>query len=455
MNCAVFIRGNSAKEFNVHLTRNRVGFFLWVTLVSSALQVKAENPVNQLSEAEKKAGWILLFDGTNKTAEWKVGESGDASSNDWEIDEGAMKSPNKQYSESMLFTKRTFDNFEWKADWKLNKGGNSGLFIRVPVKPGWFCGSYEFAIQDDSSGGDRNDMSSNPGEAGIPIKRTGAVYDIVPTSSEGKPIPAGGKWMENAKPFDQWNSGVIFANGNFVEHWLNGQKLVDFEIGSKDYQERYTRSKFARSCEDSIYAKAKTGFLGVQDHGKGLITWIRNLKIRPFTPGEKLNSPLITPNGGSFSGVTKVVLDAAITGATLHYTKDGSDPDESSPKYSDTLVLNASVTLKTRTFRPKFQPSTISSATFSINGVAMGASGGEAPTHSRLQISQLKNCLRLESQVGTNVAGELVSLAGRTVLSFTIQNQITDIDVSKLESGVYLLRLGPHKSPISKRIFLP
>ena len=430
-------------------------YLLIVSVFTSYTYVKAQEAVNQLSPGEKKAGWILLFDGVNKTTEWKVGESGDATSNDWDIEDSSMKSPNHQYSESMLFTKKTFDNFEWKADWKLNKGGNSGLFIRVPVKTGWFCGSYEFAILDDSSGGDRNEFSGNPGETGIPIKLTGAVYDIYPATQDGKTIAMGGKWIEAAKPYDQWNRGVIFANGNSIEHWVNGQKVVDFEIGSKDYEARYLNSKFNRSCEDSVYAKSKTGFLGIQDHGKGLITWVRNLKVRPFTSGEKLNSPLITPNGGNFSGATKVVLDAAITGASVHYTLDGSDPTESSPTYVDTLILKSPLTLKTRTYRPKFQPSDISSATFSIGGGGLGIANGMAISNSNLRILNLKQQLRFYNQNGSSFTGTLISLEGKVVFTFTTQNKIRDIDISHLKRGIYQLKINQLSSTFSQRIFLP
>lgn len=340
---------------------------------------------NQLTPAEKKAGWILLFDGSDKFAEWKVNEDGGAKSNSWIVDGDAMKSPDRG---DMLFSKREFADFEWQADWKLSKGGNSGLFARVVAPPGWYCSGYEYAILDDANGGDRTERSNSkntadklPGGGQAYIKRTGAVYDMYPTTKDGV---IGGQYYDStfAKPWDEWNHGVIWAEGNHIEHWLNGRKVVDAVIGSAEWEARYKNSKFYPGC-GSDFSKHPSGMLGVQDHGGGLIVWIRNLKVRPFTPGAKLPAPLITPAGGNFQGTVKASLDAAVTGALVRYTLDGSDPTESSPLFQDSLVLSHTATLKARTFRARFQASDAAAATFTLGG--SGTRVGEARGEIRLE----------------------------------------------------------------------
>ena len=328
----------------------------------------AQAPLNTLSAAEKKAGWTLLWDGVDKFAEWKIGENGGANSNSWIIDNGALRSPNLN---TMLFSKKTFSNFEWSLEWKLSKGGNSGLFIRVVNPPGWYCSGFEYAILDDESGGDRVEVSKNAADRlsngkMAYIKRTGSVYDLYPTTRDGM---IGGQYYDStfAKKFDEWNQGVVWANGTFLEHWLNGKKVVDAVIGSTEWTNRYRNSKFYPQCGDQ-FSLRPSGMLGLQDHGSGLIISIRNVKIRVITPGEKLVSPLVTPAGGTFAGPVKLTLEAAITGSVIRYTLDGSDPTETSPIYKDSLMMVRSATLKSATFRARFPTSDVVTSTFTITG---------------------------------------------------------------------------------------
>jgi hypothetical protein len=405
-------------------------------IIGCALGWAGAQGVNQLTAAEKKAGWILLFDGSDKFAEWKVNENGGANSNSWIVEDGAMKSPDKG---DMLFSKKAFSNFEWQADWKLSKGGNSGLFIRVAAPPGWYCSGYEYAILDDANGGDRGERSNPkntedklPGGEQAYIKRTGAVYDIYPTTKEGR---IGGQYYDStvSLAYGQWNHGVVWADGNFIEHWLNGKKVVDAEIGSAEWEARYKNSKFYPGCGPD-FSKHPSGFLGVQDHGGGLIVWIRNLKIRPFTPGGKLVSPLITPAGGNFTGTLRVALEAAVTGASIHYTLDGSDPTESSPMFKDSLVLNKSATLKARTFRARFQPSDASAAVFTSQGSA-ARGDHRAPD---IDLKEEKGLLRVYNPGSEALTVDIVAWNGERKKSFLARPGDQEINLEGLH-GVYFV----------------
>ena len=333
--------------------------------VATGFSQTPDSLLNKLSEAEKKAGWILLFDGVDKDAHWRVGEKG--TSNNWVVENKTLASPNLAKD---LFSKEAFDNFEYSLEWKVNKAGNSGVFFRVNPDVGRFCSSSEYGILDDENGVDRTAMGHMPGQTSMPIKRTAANYDLYPTTKNGGNDSA---YVGVAKPFGQWNQGVIWANGKFIEHWLNGQKVVDYELFTPDWIKRYQASKYYLAAQCAAYpdawSRSEQGLLGMQDHGDSALVWFRNIKIRPFVPGSKLISPLMTPAGGKFTGPVQVKLDAAVTGAQIRYTLDGSDPTQTSPLYSGPITLNKNASLKARTYRERFLASDVMGGDFVLDGI--------------------------------------------------------------------------------------
>ena len=421
------------------MSHSRLTGFLFGLIFLGTFETALVHAENSLSPAEKKAGWVLLFDGKDKYTHWRIGESGVGTPNTWLIQDSAMVSQN---SGAMLFTKESYTDFEWQADWKLSSGGNSGLFIRV--QPNWICSGFEYAILDDSTGEDNgkdgNNLGHVPGETLIPIKRTGANYDLYPTTQDAILIPNGGKWIDIAKPYNEWNHGVIWANGNFIEHWLNGQKVVAYEIGSPDWTTRYHLSKFYKNlnCGDQ-WSKYPTGSIGVQDHGVGLITYIRNLKIRPFTKGDTLVSPMAAPNGGNFSATVKVGLETAITGSAIHYTVDGSDPIASSPIYTDSLVLSATTTLKAITTRDKFKNSSVTSAVFTKAGSFIIKK--DLSPNPEAAISTLNNGLIILNKNGQRFSGKVLSPLGQVVYDFEIGASEHSKELTGLKPGIFLVKI--------------
>ena len=152
-------------------------------------------------------------------------------------------------------------------------------------------------------------------------------------------------------------TGVIWADGNHHEHWLNDQKVVDYVVGSDEWETRFQRSKFYNDCGGNrdMYGKHPSGHFGLQAHGAGLFAWFKNLKVRPFTPGEQLVTPTLTVDEEQQTAT--VSMEVAITGASIHYTLDGSEPDENSPVYTEPLELSEQTVIKAVTAREDFQTS--------------------------------------------------------------------------------------------------
>jgi hypothetical protein len=315
-------------------------------VLSAAASPRSADTLNILSPAEKAAGWILLFDGVDKDAHWRVGEKG--STNNWRVEDGTLASPNIG---NELFTRAEYADYEFTFEWKVSKGGNSGVFFRTNPDVGRFCSSSEYAILDDANGDDRTALGHMPGQTQMPIKRTGACYDLYPTTKDG--------WNDSpyvavAKPFGEWNSGVIWAEGKHIEHWLNGAKVVDYTVGTPDWVARLQASKYPKDSrcanQTAAWMGSAKGLIGLQDHGGGLLVWYRNLKLRAFSPGGKLPAPSADTVG------REVSLSVAVTGVQIRYTLDGSEPGEMSALYLEPLALSRSATVKARAFRKGFQP---------------------------------------------------------------------------------------------------
>jgi hypothetical protein len=204
---------------------------------------------NTLSAAEQQAGWRLLFDGQT-TKGWR-GYMQDSMPSGWQVVDGVLA--RVAPAADIIFNEK-FKNFELLVDWKIAPQGNSGIFYRAMEGPeAIYYSAPEMQVLDDSGHVDgRTQLTS-----------AGAVYGLYPA-------PRG-----LVKPVGEWNSARILVNGNHVEHWLNGQRIAEYELGSADWKERVAKSKFNQWPE---YGKATEGYIGLQEHGN----WIgfRNIKIR-------------------------------------------------------------------------------------------------------------------------------------------------------------------------------
>jgi hypothetical protein len=139
-------------------------------------------------------------------------------------------------------------------EWKVGPGGNSGVFFRATEDVEWiYHGAPEMQILDDEA--HRDGLSR--------MTAAGSNYELHP-APEGVVRPAG-----------EWNHVRLVVDGANVEHWLNGERIVAYELWSPDWEERVRNSKFAEWPE---YGRARSGHIGLQDHGDPVA--FRNIKIR-------------------------------------------------------------------------------------------------------------------------------------------------------------------------------
>jgi len=207
---------------------------------------------NTLTAAERAAGWSLLFDGTT-TRGWRNYRA-DTLSAGWQVVDGALT---RVGAGGDIITLEQFTNFELMLEWKLSptgEPGNSGIFYRATEEATViYLGAAEVQILDNVRHPDGK----------LELTSAGANFAM-----HGVPATA-------ARPVGEWNSVRLLVNGDHVEHWFNGAKVVEFEINSPDWLARVAASKFKSW---PLYAKARSGHIGLQEHGSYVA--FRNLKIR-------------------------------------------------------------------------------------------------------------------------------------------------------------------------------
>jgi hypothetical protein len=193
--------------------------------------------------------WTPLFDGRT-TAGWR-GYRMDSLPSGWQVVDGALT---RVGPGGDIITTGTYTNFELTLEWKISAGGNSGIFYRASEDTdAIYWNAPEMQVLDDAQHPDGQSR----------LTAAGSDYAVYPS-------PAG-----VVKPAGEWNAVRLVVNGNHVEHWLNGVKVVEYELGSADWAARVAAGKFAPHAR---YGKNTSGHIGLQDHGD----WVayRNIQIR-------------------------------------------------------------------------------------------------------------------------------------------------------------------------------
>jgi hypothetical protein len=233
-----------------------------------AAAVSPETAVNSLTPAEAAEGWQLLFDGQSLD-QWR-GFRLDQVPPGWMAEDGLLvfKGEHGEEGYGDLTTRQQYASFELKLEWKISPCGNSGILFHVTEDSDqeWHSGPEVQIV--DATEGCWADYRAPEGERapGSDLKASqfsGANYDLIAPS------------VNSVKPVGEWNSMRVLVNGPHVEHWLNGQKVVEYELWSPEWTAMVAKSKFS---EYPQYGMAKTGHIVLQDHGKTL--WFRNLKLR-------------------------------------------------------------------------------------------------------------------------------------------------------------------------------
>ncbi len=209
--------------------------------------------------------WIYLFDGTS-TDGWRAYD-GETLPKQWVIKDGALTFDTEKKLEfefeggkDIIYGAEQFDNFELYLEWKLPKGGNSGVFYHL--KEGYegpYEVSPEYQLLDDVGWEEINNAKLEEWQ------KTAADYAMhIPDNN-----------VKNLRPAGEWNTTMIRFTPELVEHWLNGVKVLSFEPWSEDWYKRKAAGKW-KDYPD--YGKFKTGYIGLQDHDSPL--WFRNIKIK-------------------------------------------------------------------------------------------------------------------------------------------------------------------------------
>jgi hypothetical protein len=226
---------------------------------------------NTLTDDERRAGWRLLFDG--KTFDgWRGLGYDSVPAAHWKIENGSIRKladgqvprlPDGQPAAGGdLMTRDTFRDFELKWEWKISRAGNSGVKYNVSEEismanaPNHAALGFEYQMLDDSLHEDNK----------VPSHRTGALYDLIP--------PNANKGMA-IKPVGDWNSSTIIFRGNHGEHWLNGQKVVEFDLGTPTFDALMAKSKYR---DIKGFAQKRAGHIVLQDHVDEV--FFRNIKLR-------------------------------------------------------------------------------------------------------------------------------------------------------------------------------
>ncbi|MBR9761600.1 DUF1080 domain-containing protein [bacterium] len=217
---------------------------LFLTLPLAADHHKA----NELTAAEKKAGWTLLFDG--KTMEHFRNYKKEGVRGQWVVRDGAFTLLKKGGGD--IITKKQYGAFEFTADYKITPGGNSGLMYHVQESENtpWRTGP-EIQILDNPKGKDP--------------QKAGWLYQLY--------RPAEG--VDATKPAGEWNTIRILITPEKCVHWMNGTKYVEYVKGSEDWDKKVAASKFSKFKD---FGKATKGHICLQDHGNEVS--YRNVKIR-------------------------------------------------------------------------------------------------------------------------------------------------------------------------------
>jgi len=208
---------------------------------------------NELTAEEMKQGWQLLFDGKT-TQGWHSFKKSTFPEKGWIVQNGVLELVGGSKAGDIV-TEKTYSDFDFTWEWKIQPGGNNGVKYFVPPERKEAIG-HEYQMIDEA------EIRENDG-----LHSTASFYAVLPPDPK-KPLNRPG----------EWNRSRVLVKGNRVEHWLNGQKVLEYELGSENVLAAVQKSKF----------KSVPGF-GTKAKGHILLTYhtdpvsYRNLKIRELS----------------------------------------------------------------------------------------------------------------------------------------------------------------------------
>ncbi|MEM7453832.1 MAG: DUF1080 domain-containing protein [Planctomycetota bacterium] len=256
------------------------GWFLLLVSpqISFALQEQEEGQASAEQEAVQEEaagdeGVVVLFDGSS--LDHFRGYHNEEIGAGWSIEEGMLKFDGSGGGD--IITREQFGNFELTFEWMVTEGANSGVMYRVSTGDGapYFSGA-EYQILDDDQHRDGGNV----------LTSAGSLYAMY--APENKTL----------QPVGEWNEAKIVLNGATVEHWLNGVKVVEAELGSEDWNTRLAASKFK---DWEKFARNESGHIAFQDHGDTV--FYRNIVVRPIVEENDSGEAAGGENSAAASGV--------------------------------------------------------------------------------------------------------------------------------------------------------
>lgn len=215
--------------------------------------------LSTLTSAQSTNKWVYVFNGKSVASlrGYKMDSFPGAA---WKVEDGALVAQ-PDAANVDLVTKNTFTNFDLRFEWKVSKAGNSGVFYNVQEtashesgngnSPNWLD-NFEMQLLDDI---DFNDKE--------PRRSAGSLYDLIAPQNK------------KLQPVGQYNTGRLLVNHGHVEQWLNGVKVVQYEIGSPELTRLIAESKYK---DNPNFAKSTTGHIMFQHHGQKV--WLRNIQVK-------------------------------------------------------------------------------------------------------------------------------------------------------------------------------
>lgn len=225
--------------------------------------VKQINQIaNTLSEREAADGWVLLWDGKSSDG-WRGAKQDSFPEAGWSMVDGILKVHKSDGGESTnggdIVTTRLYKDFMLKVDFRITEGANSGIkyFVDTDLNKGQGSAiGCEFQILDD-----RRHPDAKMGKDGN--RTLGSLYDLIPAPAD-KPFRSG-----------FFNTAMVVVEGNHVEHWLNGVKIVEYERNNEEWNQLVQTSKYK---DWPNFGNAGEGLILLQDHGDEV--WFQNIKIK-------------------------------------------------------------------------------------------------------------------------------------------------------------------------------
>jgi hypothetical protein len=227
-------------------------------LLAAAPAHATDPPPNALTQAEREAGWRLLFDGTT-TRGWRGFKKADFPARGWAVAEGCLKKVATGTGDSLgsgdIVTVDTFGDFDLRFEWRITPGGNSGVkYFVTEERSGPIA--HEYQVLDDAG---------HPDAKVGAHRQASAFYDVLTPSASAKKLA----------PVGQFNASRVLVQGNHVEHWLNGAKVLEYELGSPELKAAIAKSKFK---DVAGFGTKIQGHVLLQDHGDEVC--YRNVKIQ-------------------------------------------------------------------------------------------------------------------------------------------------------------------------------